>query len=160
MRHCAEIETDEEASTRYGVKRKSLLTQLQYFNICSGALIPDVMHDVLEGVLQYEAKLVLSHITSGCHYISLSRVNHLLECIELGYMEVCNRPSAVVLNMDDKHLKQNGMGGLYNTVVSRVWRLLHCPLEVWYMYMGAYPGHYGRMHTSIIWMCLSFCTCV
>ena len=123
MHHCAEIETDEEASTRYGVKRKSPLTQLQYFSICSGALIPDVMHDILEGVLQYEAKLVLSHITSG-YYISLSRVNHL-ECIELGYMEVCNRPSAV-LNMD-KHLKQNGMGELYNTVVSQVWRLLHLP---------------------------------
>jgi hypothetical protein len=117
LRHCAEIETDDGASIRYGVKRKSLLTQLQYFNICSGALIPDVMHDVLEGVLQYEAKLVLSHITSGCHYISLSHVNHLIECIELGYMEVSNRPSAVVLNMDDKHLKQNGMGDWYNNML-------------------------------------------
>ena len=44
MRHCAEIKTDEEASTRYRVKQKSLLTQLEDFNNCSGALIPDVMH--------------------------------------------------------------------------------------------------------------------
>ena len=44
VRHCAEIETDEEASTRYRVKHKSLLSRLEYFNICSGALKPDVMH--------------------------------------------------------------------------------------------------------------------
>ena len=75
------------------------------------------MHDVL-GVLQYEAKLVPSHIISGYHYISKSHVNHLLKYIELGYMEVSNRPCAVVLNMDDKDLKLIGMGGLYNTVVS------------------------------------------
>ena len=98
------------------------MTQLQYFNICSGALIPDVMHDVLEGVLQYETKLVLSHITSGCHYISMSHVNHLIECIELGYMEVSNRPSAIVLNMDDKHLKQNGMENLYSMRVQVYFR--------------------------------------
>ena len=112
LRHCVEIETSAEASVRYGVNRKSILTQLQFFNICSGALIPDVMHDVLEGVLQYETKLILSHITS-CHYISLSHVNHLIECIELGYMEVSSRPSTIVLNMDDKHLKQNGMKDLH-----------------------------------------------
>ena len=70
------------------------------------------MHDVLEGVLQYETKLILSHITS-CHYTSLSHVNHLIECIELGYMEVSSRPSIIVLNMDDKHLKQNGMKDLH-----------------------------------------------
>ena len=109
LRHCVEIETSAEASVRYGVNRKSILTQLQFFNICSGALIPDVMHDVLEGVLQYETKLILSHITS-CHYISLSHVNHLIECIELGYMEVSSRPSTIVLNMD---LKLNGMKDLH-----------------------------------------------
>ena len=112
LRHCVEIKTSAEASIRFGVNRKSILTQLQFFNLCSGALIPDVMHDVLEGVLQYETKLILSHITS-CHYTSLSHVNHLIECIELGYMEVSSRPSIIVLNMDDKHLKQNGMKDLH-----------------------------------------------
>ena len=74
------------------------------------------------------------------------------------YMEVCNRPSAVVLNMDDKHLKQNGMGGLYNTVVSRVWRLLHCPLEVWYIYMNRtlwYYAYFDYLDVSIVlYMCI------
>ena len=107
--HCAELETNDGASRDFGVNRKSELLRLQFFNLCSGALVPDIMHDVLEGLLQYEAKLVLAHIISGCRYIRLSHLNHLFESIELGYMEVSDRPSPIVLNMDDNHLKQNGM---------------------------------------------------
>ena len=81
LQHCDELETNVEASTEYGVNRKSVLTQLQFFNLCSGALIPDIMHDVLEGVLQYEAKLVLAHIISHCRHIHL---NNMIESIELG----------------------------------------------------------------------------
>jgi hypothetical protein len=40
---------------------RSALMELRYFDICSGALVPDVLHDVLEGGLQYEAKLLLQH---------------------------------------------------------------------------------------------------
>ncbi len=40
---------------------------LKFFDVCSGALIPDVMHDVLEGVLQLELKLVLQHIVSSAY---------------------------------------------------------------------------------------------
>lgn len=108
MRHCSELETDEEASVEYGVNRKSILTKLKYLDICNGALIPDVMHDVLEGVLQYEAKLVLKHIHDR-RYMRLSHLNHLLEVIELGYMETSSRPSPIVLNMEDRSLRQNGI---------------------------------------------------
>ena len=31
----------------------------QYFSVASGALLPDIMHDVLEGALPYEIKLML-----------------------------------------------------------------------------------------------------
>ena len=34
--------------------------ELEYVDICSGGL-PDIMHDILEGALPYEAKLVLHH---------------------------------------------------------------------------------------------------
>ena len=33
-------------------------------NICSGMLVPDVMHDILEGVLQYECKHLLVQLIS------------------------------------------------------------------------------------------------
>ena len=84
--------------------------ELQYFDICSGGLLPDIMHDILEGVLPYEAKLVLQHcIDAG--YFSFATLSHNLESLELGYMEIANRPSHFtidVLQSTSKALGQNG----------------------------------------------------
>lgn len=49
LRHCTLIEEDNTKSRKYGVNRRALLLELQYFDMCCGTLIPDVMHDVLEG---------------------------------------------------------------------------------------------------------------
>lgn len=50
LRHCDEVEAvGNEASVLYGVNHRSSLLQLRYLYLCSGALLPDVMHDVLEG---------------------------------------------------------------------------------------------------------------
>lgn len=106
LRLCDDIEVNSDTSREYGVNRKSVLTKLQYFDICSGALVPDIMHDVLEGVLQYETKLVLIHLIQSCHYLTLRYLNHLIACVNLGYMEVSSRPTEISLS-DDK-LKQNG----------------------------------------------------
>lgn len=46
-------------SMMFGVNRRSLLTSLSYFDVTSGILIPDVMHDFLEGVVPLEFKLML-----------------------------------------------------------------------------------------------------
>ena len=43
----------------YRVNRRGLLDSLCYFSVTSGALIPDIMHDILEGALPYEVKLML-----------------------------------------------------------------------------------------------------
>ena len=45
-------------SKESGINRRSALLRLQYLDLCSGMLIPDVMHDVLEGALQHELKLI------------------------------------------------------------------------------------------------------
>ena len=73
----------------------SILNELQYFSIASGALLPDVMHDVLEGVLQYETKLLLKRLifAEGC--FTLDQLNSRISKIELGYMESRNRPSEI-----------------------------------------------------------------
>ena len=106
LRLCDDIKVNSDTSREYGVNRKSVLTKLQYFDICSGALVPDIMHDVLEGVLQYETKLVLIHLIQSCHYLTLRYLNHLIACVNLSYMEVSSRPTEISLS-DDK-LKQNG----------------------------------------------------
>ena len=43
----------------YGVNRRALLNTLTYFSVALGALIPDIMHNVIEGVLPLEVKLML-----------------------------------------------------------------------------------------------------
>lgn len=46
-------------STVFGVNRRALLNTLRYFDVTSGALIPDIMHDILEGALPLQVKLML-----------------------------------------------------------------------------------------------------
>ena len=95
-----------------GINHTSVLDELQYFSVASGALLPDVMHDVLEGVLQYEVKLLLRHLIydEGC--LTLDQLNSRISRMELGYMESTNRPSeisaATLQARDSNLLTQNG----------------------------------------------------
>ena len=47
-------------ATTYGLHRDSSLNTLQYFHVTEG-LIPDIMHDCLEGCVQYEVKELLKY---------------------------------------------------------------------------------------------------
>jgi hypothetical protein len=61
--HCDLIEKQTDLSSHYstnfGINCRSSLNSLTYFNVCEGALVPDIMHDVLEGVLPLVLKLML-----------------------------------------------------------------------------------------------------
>ena len=48
-----------------------LLLTSRYFHVCDGGLVPDVMHDILEGALQYEVKLLLKRMVETNKYFSL-----------------------------------------------------------------------------------------
>ena len=41
----------DDLSKEFGINYCSILDELKYFSVCSGALVPDVMHDILEGML-------------------------------------------------------------------------------------------------------------
>ena len=85
---CVLVERDEtgKLSKEYGINRNSILNELLYFNVCDGSLLPDIMHDLLEGVLQYEAKLLLCVLVQS-NYFTLEDFNSwLLENTELGYI--------------------------------------------------------------------------
>ena len=113
LEECETLEGAEAAknSKEYGINCKSIFTTLQYFDICSGALVPDVMHDVLEGVLQYEAKLLLNHCIFEEGYFRADTLEQLMASFELGFMEAANRPTPInskTLRQKDNSLKQNG----------------------------------------------------
>ena len=63
--------------------------------MCSGSLIPDVMHDLLEGTLQYEVKLMLKAMISTDEYFLLNYLNSRVANLELGHMESKDRPSFI-----------------------------------------------------------------
>ena len=69
------------------------------------------MHDVLEGGLQYEAKLMLTRFVCEEKYLTLNKLNYRIENFSFGYVDVKNRPTPITqktLLSDDNSLKQNG----------------------------------------------------
>ena len=103
-------DSERDYSVEFGINSRSSLMSLEYFDLCSGGLVPDILHDVLEGALQYEAKLLLKHCILDEKYFSLDYLNQLIDTFELGYME-SNRPSKITsktLRAQDNSLKQNG----------------------------------------------------
>ena len=48
LEDCTALEDDPSLSTDLGINKRSSLLELQYVNICTD-LLPDVMHDLLEG---------------------------------------------------------------------------------------------------------------
>jgi len=69
------------------------------------------MHDVLEGVLQYEVKLMLNHMIIVENYFTLEILNTRLENIELSTKESKSRPTRVsssTLNSGGSTFKQSG----------------------------------------------------
>ncbi len=71
------------------------------------------MHDILEGALQYEMKVMLNEMIYQDNYFSLDILNTRLEHFELGYMEAKDRPSQIsdttMRNTSSNTLKQQGI---------------------------------------------------
>ena len=112
--HCALLQGDTmgHVSKEYGINRNSVLNELSYFHVCSGSLLPDVMHDLLEGALQYEMKLLLQFMIDSEQYFTLEKLNSRLENVELGYMECKDKPtliSVATLHSTGNSLKQKGI---------------------------------------------------
>lgn len=88
--------------------------------MCDGGLVPDVMHDLLEGALQYEVKLMLRSYIRVEHYFTLENFNQRLVNFELGYMEIKDRPTAIsetTLLSTGHSIKQNGKTQMFTGVV-------------------------------------------
>lgn len=111
---CAKVEEDPSFSVEFGINNRCILNQLKYFH-CVGTLLPDVMHDVLEGVLPYEMKIMLQRFIQDDKYFQLDDLNYKIENFELGYSETTNRPTPIshkTLTSSDNSLKQNGRSQL------------------------------------------------
>ncbi|KAK0134446.1 hypothetical protein N1851_029941 [Merluccius polli] len=97
--HCQLIKASPEQGHVYGVKSECLLNSLKYFHIVDNYAV-DVMHDILEGVAQFEVKLTLKYIAEksiSFKEITLEASDDRIKSFNYGYIERRNQPSALKL---------------------------------------------------------------
>ena len=79
-------------STTYGVNRRSVLSNIKYFDVCK-CFPEDVMHILLEGVVPYETKLLLKFLIDEQKCLTLKDLNSRLQAFDYGHMNKKNKPS-------------------------------------------------------------------
>lgn len=109
--HCQQVELyGEHFSRTYGINKKSILNQSSFFHVVDG-LPPDAMHDILEGVLQYEVKEMLKAFVKVQRYFTLECLNSRMASFDFGYYNDKNKPTLIPeskLASKDNSLRQNG----------------------------------------------------
>ena len=97
--------------TTYGVMFDSVLNQSHYFHVTNG-LVPDAMHDLLEGCVPYEVKEMLKVMIDTNSYFNLDEVNTRVANFPYADPERRDKPSDIpssVLYSHDHRLNQEGM---------------------------------------------------
>ncbi|KAL6491486.1 hypothetical protein MHYP_G00018310 [Metynnis hypsauchen] len=87
--HCQSVQADPRLPHLYGVKRTCLLNSLQYFNTAKNFSV-DIMHDILEGVGQFEVKLILKYIHGN--FLCAEQVAGRIHAYDYGFNQQRNRP--------------------------------------------------------------------
>jgi hypothetical protein len=104
--HCNAMAQNPTLVHSFGVKRTCPLNALQYFHSSDNYAV-DIMHDLLEGVVQYELKLLFQYLVKD--YISLNALSQRIQSFNYGYSERKNRPSGVKVNDDSNDLGLNAI---------------------------------------------------
>ena len=115
--HVAKLSNKDLAptvTTTYGINRDSILNTLAYFHVTEG-LPPDIMHDILEGVLQYEVKEMLLVFTRDKSYFTLDALNKMIAEFNYHFADSKNKPSQITIKADNK-LNQEGTYKKNNTI--------------------------------------------
>lgn len=96
-------------STTYGICEESILNSSRYFHVTDG-MVPDIMHDILEGTAQITLKCLLKHLVQDQKWFSFETLNSRIDSFNYGPMDLPNKPSeiskATFKNCDS--LKQSG----------------------------------------------------
>uniref|UniRef100_A0A1X7T5K3 Uncharacterized protein n=1 Tax=Amphimedon queenslandica TaxID=400682 RepID=A0A1X7T5K3_AMPQE len=99
--------TRPHIESTFGLCQDSVFHQSQYFHITDG-LVPDIMHDVLEGCLPYVMKEMMK-LYIDRKLISLNDMNDLIISFPYGSTDFSNKPSLITsktLKSSDHALKQ------------------------------------------------------
>jgi len=148
-RQVAAVKANHAQSTESGVSDECALHSSKYFHLTSNVVF-DVMHDLLEGVIKFELKLVLSHfIAEG--YFTVDFFNGRVYNFTYGPLESKNKPRAnftlaSLRNPSDHKLKQTA---------AQTWTLLRVfPFLV----LDKVPN--GSLHLKLVSLLLQICQIV
>ena len=97
--------------TMYDVKLDSPLNKLQYFHVVSG-LPPDIMHDGLDGVLEYELPLIVGKFVTDGH-LCIEWLNIQLRTWDYGRLDASNTPVEFPKNLQSKHKLSKNAGRMW-----------------------------------------------
>ena len=98
-------------ATTYGLQCDSILNSSSYFHVTTG-LPPDIMHDILEGSLQYEVKNLLCYLIQEQSYLTLAELNQKVQRFPYLQTDKDNKPAVILsahLNASEHTLKQKGI---------------------------------------------------
>ena len=92
---CSRLEGPDRlsVSVEYGINRRSSLESLPHFSVIDG-MPHDIMHDLYEGVIPYELKLLIQHCITKS-YFQLETLNHRHKAFDFGYSEIGDRPASI-----------------------------------------------------------------
>lgn len=100
----------EHVSTTYGLTKDSILNSSRFFHVCDG-LVPDIMHDILEGSLQYEVKELLKYLIYSASYLTIDQLNQKINTFPYVLSDKNSKPTIIsskTLLSKDHSLKQKG----------------------------------------------------
>jgi hypothetical protein len=104
---CMNLEADSSSNVQSGVYHVSSLSQLKYFSVPAN-LCPDAMHDILEGCLQYELKLILRNIILREKLLSIGDLNSRIQSFAYG-VDSKNKPTSITAEQLSGKQKKLGM---------------------------------------------------
>lgn len=107
--HCNELESDPQLKSTHGLKRNSTLNSLQYFHVCHNYSL-DGTHDLLEGVVQFEMKLLFEYLSET--FVTQSELLSRIYSFDYGYLERKNRPTKVNLEHSGNSVGLNSIQAL------------------------------------------------
>ena len=102
-------------SVEYGINRPSELDEIPNFSVAEN-LPHDIMHDLFEGAVPYEMKLLLIHLIDD-KYFNVATLNDRLRRFDFGYSECSDRQS----EFDEKSLRNPNQKIRQST--SKMWLL-------------------------------------
>ncbi|XP_063918286.1 uncharacterized protein LOC135133729 [Zophobas morio] len=99
--HCRSLKQETDLSKRSnntvcGIKFRSSLNNLTQFKLCNNQSV-DIMHDLLEGVIQLELKLFFKFLISE-KIITLEDINDRIKSFNFGHNYQCTKPSPISLD--------------------------------------------------------------